>query len=201
MGVPCAATGTTLAPPTMTSIAMEQTIHTTAETEVTETTTATVTTPASDLKTMGTTAADTKSMKRTMDTETITAKASMPTPTLTTIMMAAADTQNSMEVMTITTVGTIANQCMAEITMDTSEQKPTHIGQRTPPAEEISINMATRLKKRLMKIAKLSEGIDNIEKGVIKIIRSLAKLNEISPKTARAIEDELTKREDMAGIL
>ena len=133
MGVPCAATGTTLAPPTLTSIAMEQTIHTTAETEVTETTTATVTTPASDLKTMGTTAADTKSMKRTMDTETITAKASMPTPTLTTIMMAAADTQNSMDVMTMTTVGTIANQSMAEITMGTSEQKPTHMTQTTPP--------------------------------------------------------------------
>ena len=40
--VPCAATGTTLAPPTKTIIAMEQTIHTTAETEVTDTTAATV---------------------------------------------------------------------------------------------------------------------------------------------------------------
>ena len=61
--------------------------------------------------------------------------------------------------------------------------------------------MATRLKKRQMRIAKLSEGIENIEKGVIKIVRSLAKLNEISPKTAKAIEDELTEREEMAGIL
>ena len=137
MGVPCAATGTTLAPPTIMSIAMEQTIHTTAETEVTETTTATVTTPASDLKTMGTTAADTKSRKRPMDTEMITAKASMPTPTLTTIMMAAADTQDSMDVMTITTVGTIANQSMAEITMGTSEQKPTHMRQTTPPQRKM----------------------------------------------------------------
>ena len=59
VGVPGAATGTTLAPPTRTIIAMEQTIHTTAETEVTETTTATVTTPASNLMTIGTTAADT----------------------------------------------------------------------------------------------------------------------------------------------
>ena len=33
VGVPCAATGTTLAPPTKTIIAMEQIIHTTAETE------------------------------------------------------------------------------------------------------------------------------------------------------------------------
>ena len=133
MGVPCAATGTTLAPPTIMIIAMGQTIHTTAETEVTETTTATVTTPASDLKTMGTTAADTKSRKRPMDTEMITAKASMPTPTLTTIMMAAADTQTSMDVMTMTTVGTIAHQSMAEITMDTSKKKPTQMRQTTPP--------------------------------------------------------------------
>ena len=63
------------------------------------------------------------------------------------------------------------------------------------------INMATRLKRRQMKIAKLEEGIDNIAKGMIKIIRSMAKLNEISPTTAKAIEDELTEREDMAGIL
>ena len=63
------------------------------------------------------------------------------------------------------------------------------------------INMATRLKKRQMKRATLSEGIENIKKGVIKIIRSQAKLNEISPKTAKAIEDKLTEREEMAGIL
>ena len=62
-------------------------------------------------------------------------------------------------------------------------------------------DMATRLKKRQMRIAKLEEGIENIEKGVIKLVRSLAKLNEISPKTAKAIEDELTEREQMAGIL
>ena len=133
VGVPCAATGTTLAPHTTTMIATEQTIHTTAETEVTELTTATVTTPASNLITMGTTAADTTSMKRTMDRENITATASMPTPTLTTIMMAAADTQDSMDVITITTVGAIANQSMAEITMGTSERKPTHMKQTTPP--------------------------------------------------------------------
>ena len=132
-GSACAATGTTLAPPTITMIAIEQTIHTTAETEVTETTTATVSTPASDLITMGTTAADTTSMKQTMETENITAKASTPTPTLITIMMAAAETQAGMDVMTITTVETIAHQSMAENTMDASEQKPTHIGQRTPP--------------------------------------------------------------------
>ena len=63
------------------------------------------------------------------------------------------------------------------------------------------INMATRLKRRQKRIAKLEEGIENIEKGMIKIIRSLAKLNEISPKTAKALEDKLTEREDMAGIL
>ena len=61
--------------------------------------------------------------------------------------------------------------------------------------------MATRLKRRQMKIATLEEGIKNIEKGVIKLVRSLATLNEISPKTAKAIEDELTEREEMAGIL
>ena len=79
----------------------------------------------------------------------------------------------------------------------------------TPPTEENEMcgiaettrDMATRLKRRQMKIAKLSEGIDNIEQGVIKIVQSLAKLNEISPKTARAIEDELNEREEMAGIL
>ena len=136
VGVPCAATGTTLAPPTITIIAIEQTIHTTAETEVTETTTATVTTPTSDLITMGTTAADTTSMKRTMETDTITAKATTPAPTLTTIMMAAAETQTSMEVMTMTTVGTITNQSMAEIIMGTSEQKPTHMIQTTPPQKK-----------------------------------------------------------------
>ena len=70
-----------------------------------------------------------------------------------------------------------------------------------PPAEERSINMATRLKKRQMRIAKLEEGLDNMEKGVIKKVRSLAELNKISPKTARAIEDDLTERSDMAGIL
>ena len=36
---------------------------------------------------------------------------------------------------------------------------------------------------------------------MIKIIRSLEKLNEISPKTVKALEDELTEREEMAGIL
>ena len=147
VGVPCAATGTTLAPPTIPMIATEKTIHTTAETEVTGLTTATVTTPASNLITKGTTAADTTSMKRTMDTtctimakmmtENITARANTPAPTLTTIMMAAADTQTSMDVMTTTTVGTIANQSMAEITMGTSEQKPTHMRQTTPPQRKM----------------------------------------------------------------
>ena len=33
-----------------------------------------------------------------------------------------------------------------------------------------------------MRIAKLEEGIENMEKGVIKLVRSLAKLNKISPK-------------------
>ena len=70
-----------------------------------------------------------------------------------------------------------------------------------PPAEEKLMNMATRLKKRQMRIAKLEEGIENIENGVIKVVRSLAKLNKISPKTAKAIEDELTEREEMAGII
>ena len=66
VGVPCTTTGTTLAPPTTTTIAMDtvNTTHTTAETEVTERTTATVTTPASNLITMGTTAADTTSKKQ-----------------------------------------------------------------------------------------------------------------------------------------
>ena len=63
------------------------------------------------------------------------------------------------------------------------------------------MNMATRLKRRQMKIATLEEGIENIEKGVIKLVRSLATLNKISPKTAKAIEDELTEGEEMAGIL
>ena len=70
-----------------------------------------------------------------------------------------------------------------------------------PPAEETITNMATRLNRRKMRIAKLEEGLDNIEKGVIKLVRSLAKLNKISPKTAKAIEDELTERDEMAGIL
>ena len=70
-----------------------------------------------------------------------------------------------------------------------------------PPAEEKTINMATRLKKRQMRIAQLEEGIEKIEKGAIKIVRGLAKLNKISPKTAKAIEDELTEWEEMAGII
>ena len=78
-----------------------------------------------------------------------------------------------------------------------------------PPTEENEMcgitettrDMATRLKRRQMRIAKLEEGIENMEKGVNKLVRSLAKLNKISPKTARAIEDELTERDEMAGIL
>ena len=76
-------------------------------------------------------------LQQRVDTETITTKANMPTPTLTTMMMAAADTQTSMDVMTMTTVGTIANQSMAEITMGASEQKPTHMTQTTPPQRKI----------------------------------------------------------------
>ena len=36
---------------------------------------------------------------------------------------------------------------------------------------------------------------------MIKLVQSLAKLNKISPKTAKAIEDKLTERDKMAGIL
>ena len=148
VGVPCAATGTILAPPTTTIIAMEQnnTIHTTAETEVTDITTATVTTPASNLSTTGMTAADTTSRMRTMDTtgtitarmvtETITAKASTPAPTLTTIMMAAADTQATkrmMDVIIIPTEDTIAEMSMADTTRSTSEQIPADMKLTTPP--------------------------------------------------------------------
>ena len=130
MGVPCAATGTTLTPPTRTIIAMEQTIHITAETEVT----------ASPTRT---TAADTTSMKRTMDTtdtitammvtENITAEANTPAPTLKTIMMAAADTQTSMDVMTMTMGEAITGQSIADTTMGTSEQQPTEMRRTTPP--------------------------------------------------------------------
>ena len=70
-----------------------------------------------------------------------------------------------------------------------------------PPTEETLNKMATRLNRRQMKIAQLEEGLDNIETGVNKLVQSLAKLNKISPKTAKAIEDELTMRDEMAGIL
>ena len=63
------------------------------------------------------------------------------------------------------------------------------------------MKMATRLKRRQMRIAKLEEGLNNIEKGVIKLVQSLAKQNRITPKTAKAIEEELTERYEMAGIL
>ena len=150
VGVPCAATGTTLALPATTTIAMDTAniTHTTAETEVTERTTATVTTPASNLITMGTTAADTTSMKQTIDTiltirarmvkETITAKGSKPVPTLATMIMAAANTRamkiHIMDVMTIPTVEvTIATPSMADTTMITSERRPADMKLSTPP--------------------------------------------------------------------
>ena len=132
MGVPSTATGTTLAPPTTTTIAMDTVniTHTTAETEVTELTTATVTTPESNLITTDMTAADTTTMKRTTCTiYTITAmmvrvpttvKAIAPAPALTTTMMAAADTQamkRNMDVIRIPTVETIVRQSMADTTM------------------------------------------------------------------------------------
>ena len=54
-----------------------------------------------------------------------------------------------------------------------------------PPAEEKLMNMATRLKRRQMRIAKLEEGLENIEKGVIKLVRSLEKLNKFHQKQPR----------------
>ena len=148
VGVPCAATGKTLAPPTTNTIAMDATniIHTTAETEVTELTTAMVITPTSNLRTTGTTAADTTSMKQTMDiiltitarmgTETITARASTPVPALKTIMMAAADTRAmklNMDVIAIPTMEvTIARPSMADTTTITLEQRPADMRQTTP---------------------------------------------------------------------
>ena len=148
VGVPCAATGKTLAPPTTNTIAMDATniIHTTAETEVTEITTATVTTPTSNLRTTGTTAADTTSMKQTMDiiltitakmvTDTTTAKANTPAPALPTIIMAAADTRAKKKIIdvgTMNTMGPIARMSMADTTMVTSEQRPADMKLSTPP--------------------------------------------------------------------
>ena len=68
-------------------------------------------------------------------------------------------------------------------------------------ADQHKIRMATILKRKQMKIAKLSEGIENIKEGMIKLVRSMAKLNEISTQTAKTVEDELTEREEMAGII
>ena len=147
VGVPCAATGTTLAPPATTTIAMDTVniIHTTAEMEVTELTTVTVIIPASNLITTGTTAADTTTMKRTtctiltstarIVTVPTTAKATTPAPSVTTTIMAAVDTRamkKNIDVGTMNTMGPIARMSMADTTTITLEQRPADMRQTTP---------------------------------------------------------------------
>merc|ERR1711862_41203 len=96
-------------------------------------------------RTTGTTAADTTSIRQTMDiiltittrtvTETTTAKASTPAPALPTIMMAAADTRamkKNIDVGTMNMMGPIARMSMADTTTITSERRPADMKQTTP---------------------------------------------------------------------
>ena len=169
----------------------------------------------------GTTAADTTSMKRTMDitdtitammvTKNITAKANTPAPTLKTIMRAAADTQTSMDAMTITMGGAIAGQSMTDTTMGTSERRPTEMRQTTPPTEDnercgiavTTSDMATILEEKLkekekqLKLAKVAKRLDRLTKAV----KHLAERTQVSPKIVEAMEHLTTEHEEMAGII